>query len=382
MALKADFIKTIEENHEFAFVDSNYFQEEFQSKSKDFLGAKSYEKLEKHAEELINLIFEFHDKGDAVPPSMTQMDFFEKNVDYANKDKQRQHYIHSVNVFILGLYIFRNFEYLREKVTQEMQDTTENKTVESDSISYDIRYSGGSETKEFLYRWRMAALSHDLSYAISLLGNNREAIIGYVNSQLKKYNKSICEIKKLWEFDGKNLLCDLNRITGMDLKDVTGEKCLSEKYDIYFDHGVISALLLLRLVYEEFEKHDTVESNYGGGHIIWDKSILGTSVLQVANAIALHNLDKAKSLSCEECNRIYSMDRSAFVWLLKVADTLQEWDKFKVEECNKDMLIGDTEINFSFKDKEIIICNFPKPKDISDEWVAKYVKVRLADKLK
>jgi len=83
-------------------------------------------------------------------------------------DKQRDHYVHSVNVFILGLCIYiRNDSYRRafDKIIL-------NKKLYKHS--YDTRH------EEFLYRWGIASLFHDVGYPVEITAKQINKFINFV----------------------------------------------------------------------------------------------------------------------------------------------------------------------------------------------------------
>ena len=65
---------------------------------------------------------------------------------------QRDHYIHSVNVFLLGLSIFARSSKL--------------KSIASSSMEYADMYSSIGE--EFLFRWGLTSLFHDVGYPLEI----------------------------------------------------------------------------------------------------------------------------------------------------------------------------------------------------------------------
>ena len=76
-------------------------------------------------------------------------------------EKQRDHFIHSVNVFVLGLAIYsQNVNY---------QDVFEEYILESPYEKY-YRIDGEVSSEEFLYRWGIASLFHDIGYPVEIIG--------------------------------------------------------------------------------------------------------------------------------------------------------------------------------------------------------------------
>ena len=73
-------------------------------------------------------------------------------------DRQRDHYIHSVNVFLLGLCIYitnKNFQ-------NAFNDINLNKD--------EYPYAYFTRHEEFLYRWGIASLFHDVGYPVEIIG--------------------------------------------------------------------------------------------------------------------------------------------------------------------------------------------------------------------
>lgn len=83
--------------------------------------------------------------------------------DYTGKliEKQRDHFIHSVNVFVLGLSIYsQNVNY---------RDIFEEYIERSPYKKY-YRIDGEVSREEFLYRWGIASLFHDIGYPVEIIG--------------------------------------------------------------------------------------------------------------------------------------------------------------------------------------------------------------------
>ena len=131
-------------------------------------------------------------------------------------DKQRDHYIHSVNVFILGLCIYiKNAKYRTAFNTTNM-DKTEYPN------SYDTKH------EEFFYRWGIASLFHDVGYPIEIIGKQINKFIDFATEVDGKV-----EVNSHLEFDNFE---DLNSITEVIPKQEF-IKTYYEKYDscVYVD---------------------------------------------------------------------------------------------------------------------------------------------------
>lgn len=85
-------------------------------------------------------------------------------------DKQRDHYIHSVNVFILGLCLYgRNTHY-----RAAFQSTN------IDPQKYPENFPNQHE--EFLFRWGLAALFHDVGYPVEIIGKQIESFMDFATN--------------------------------------------------------------------------------------------------------------------------------------------------------------------------------------------------------
>ena len=102
-------------------------------------------------------------------------------------EKQRDHYIHSVNVFILGICIFiRNPNYQRAFAEAVLEgDTT----------------CGNFETKneEFFFRWGVASLFHDVGYPVEIIGRQIETFLKFATNA--DHDQNLGKIKAHLQFD-------------------------------------------------------------------------------------------------------------------------------------------------------------------------------------
>ena len=83
-------------------------------------------------------------------------------------DKQRDHFTHSVNVFLLGLAVYSHNPSYEKAFNAARLDKTE----------YDEPYA--TKHEEFFYRWGLASLFHDVGYPIEIIGRQINKFIGFV----------------------------------------------------------------------------------------------------------------------------------------------------------------------------------------------------------
>lgn len=85
-------------------------------------------------------------------------------------NRQRDHFIHSVNVFVLGLAIYAQNENYREIFKGYILDN-----------DYYKKYYRTPENEfsheEFLYRWGIASLFHDIGYPFEIIGKQIDKVI-------------------------------------------------------------------------------------------------------------------------------------------------------------------------------------------------------------
>lgn len=91
---------------------------------------------------------------------------YEENAAVLTK-KQRDHFVHSVNVFLLGLAIYEGNRLYRQAFL--------------DSVYGPGPYTARKSTpkEEFLFRWGLAALCHDIGYPIEIITNQVNDFINF-----------------------------------------------------------------------------------------------------------------------------------------------------------------------------------------------------------
>lgn len=269
--------------------------------------------------------------------------------------KQRDHFMHSVEVFILGIAIFYN--------NKKMQ-------VQFDTFIENSNYHNYYNTKyeEFFYRWGITALFHDVAYPIEI-----------ISEQLKRYAKlldsySIQEdnLNLIIKFEGIenfNIIDELKikdkykeefkrRNPDLNLKEYTScieilTKTISRRFSLdekfvkylirkklkdmesgkYIDHGFYSAIIVLKWYHSLIERTG------------WDPSYFIYPIVDVATAILLHNvfsrdlLDKTGKMEFKEY---------PIAFLLILCDELEEWDRI-----NFSTNIVDTKSTIDIKNNKI-----------------------------
>lgn len=272
--------------------------------------------------------------------------------------KQRDHYMHSVNVFILGICIFEVSHNFRNSFSNIIM----NKEIYPNS--YDTK------NEEFFYRWGIASLFHDTAYPLEismkqvkkyiefiscyptneLLSNiNPKLILDGINKfnelpQLRpkeEYEKEF--IENYPEYNKQKLVNSIEILSNSISKsfEVEYEKIKAELYNFeanmqrsgFIDHGYYSALVIMRWYYYLIQKTN------------WNPAYFYFPIVDVASAILLHNYYKF-GLQKEPFNlNAMRVIQHPIAYLLIVCDELQEWNRPGFGEENESLYnINDFEI--------------------------------------
>ncbi len=266
-------------------------------------------------------------------------------------DKQRDHLVHSVNVFLLGLAIYaqnnRYREYFKGYVLKSNYD------------KYYRLENGEFSDEEFLYRWGVAALFHDVGYPVEIIGK-----------QLKKFiNDSVKSISSTYDADIAIDFKDFNEfntIVKMDCNfadeftktypeakflnlfkptDIVAHKISTDFGSInvndvikhldnfvysmgemgFIDHGFFSCILVLN-------SYGYLIQKYAKNHDFFFYPIVDS-----ASAILLHNYYRnVLQKDPFNLNQLHP-SQSPLAFLLILCDELQEWSRrpFGVKDKQK-----------------------------------------------
>lgn len=284
------------------------------------------------------------------------LSFSEKMRGYEEKasvltKKQRDHFIHSVNVFLLGLAIYESNSTYR--------------SVFLSNVYQPEHYSARKSTprEEFFFRWGLAALCHDIGYPIEIITNQVNEFINFtsciacdsapiharveydrfdlVNTIPESVPKKTF-ISKYYDAYESCVYIDLLRPVdllahklhlslGVDLGKV------KERLDGYLadsgrtgrvDHGFFSAIILLKWFGYLIQRD--------GG----DPEEFYVPILDVAAAILLHNfytIALVKNTGRPNAFMLGQLEayKSPIAYLLMLCDELQEWNREAYGETDK-----------------------------------------------
>lgn len=274
---------------------------------------------------------------DSIITMVKEMKFFEEKAGVLTK-KQRDHFIHSVNVFLLGISIYiRNTKFqneFREYMTS--------------GGKYQDYYKTTHE--EFLYRWGIASLFHDIAYPIEislkqlksyltfisdkcgLSGNQLEASVFIKNTEVfnllpkmnpkADYNDEFFRKYPTFREYATNSLSlmalELSNCFGIDFEMIENEMYgyvdkMVEGNQI--DHGYYSALIVLRWFY-------SLVDNQG-----WNPAYFYFPVVSAVTTIILHNYYKFGLMNHPFNMQTFNVKNHPLGFLLIMCDELQDWDR-------------------------------------------------------
>jgi hypothetical protein len=265
-------------------------------------------------------------------------------------ENQRDHYIHSVNVFLLGLRIYLS----NEKVRRAFWDAYGNNGF-------------ASEDELFLFIWGHASLFHDIGYPIEISHNQAKSFINSLsglcpdNPQMKIV-LGFDPIGGLLKVDGEdgpyNSIIDVqiegSGTIGLSRHGET-EECI-RNYPLtmfenrFSDHGFFSSLIVARCYSMVSRKNSRV------------KGIYVEHIPSVCSAILMHNL-YPQSLVKRNGFPPLTLEESPLTYLLILCDELQEWNRKgygfgnanRIHPKTSDMVIDDRRLrlNYCFNEGEI-----------------------------
>ena len=253
-------------------------------------------------------------------------------------DKQRDHYIHSVNVFLLGLCIYAGNAKFRAAVEQTVMDRK------------DYPYSYHTKNEEFYYRWGLASLFHDVGYPVEIVGRQINKFVDFatdVDGKEEKVNVQLSfenfdELNRISEVIPKReftkcyfnhyedsiyidmlkpvdlLAHRLHTSLGVDLKAV--QFALNDFVNVmarygFIDHGYYSSIIVLK-----WYGYLIQSARYKPEYFFWP-------VLDSASAILLHNCYKNMMMRKPFNLGALAPKTHPIAYLLILCDELQEWNR-------------------------------------------------------
>ena len=273
------------------------------------------------------------------------MEKYEKNTGELI-DRQRDHFIHSVNVFLLGLAIYSQ--------NQNYQEIFANYIEKSDYEKYYGHERSIVSREEFLYRWGIASLLHDIGYPFEIVGKQLKKIIndgvksisksydiklGIDFTEFDEFNSIVkippyCFAEKFRKKNDETRILNLFKPTDILAHKIAGDFGFDDNYtklliddlnsfveymkeEDFIDHGFYSAILVLNSYGKVLQKYEK------------DYDFFFYPVVDSASAILLHNYYNKTLQNKKKPFKLNEMDpnESPIAYLLILCDELQEWNR-------------------------------------------------------
>lgn len=260
-------------------------------------------------------------------------------------DGQRDHYIHSVNVFLLGLSIYSRNAAFR-------------KVVEQWNNAPDHQMMFRSHQEEFLFTWGVAALFHDIGYPVEIISKQLQKFITFVADDVNReigphvsylrYDKLNCidtPLDTSVSSDGFDFKCPTDLLAFFISSTIHAdpEKAKHTLDNFLFamqrggfvDHGFYSALIVLKW--------------YGEMLIgMQNENVFFNQILPAASAIFLHNAYKNIFQKPPFNSAPLKAEVFPLAFLLIFCDEAQEWNrKAYGSKARTNVMVDDSAIKIS-----------------------------------
>jgi len=205
---------------------------------------------------------------------------------------KRDHVIHALNTFLLGVYINEN--YLINSVDS--------------------------------FQWKLTALLHDIAYPLVISQKIIERYFEKISTikeelHVETYNATLNIIpKNLDKLTNNKSAFDLvqRRVYGWGL-DVNVKKRYDDMIkDNKLCHGILSSLTVLYLIDLMYQKNNPLRDNRS--HNGWKQKNFEKDIVSACSAIFLHNLG-------DDAFGNIDKTKAQLAYLLKLSDELQNWDR-------------------------------------------------------
>ena len=265
--------------------------------------------------------------------------------------EHRDHFIHSIFVYLLGIYLYRKSKLFVKPLGENMLKNDMNfkwlKEQRSEHLA--SKKSDSDIDKEFIFRWRMISLFHDVAYPLEISAKlmrkySKEVLLSYESSCVESARNlieySIPDLENLfyigvipgyyeekrefaWDIAQETDVIDFISkrlvISSVFSYPNADSKLLSHRIKESFvkslkegfvDHGVFSATIFLKWMANLYRENRN-----------WNSEQFYTSIVEIAKAIALHTMHR----------RLYSpivkidINQAPLAYLLILCDELQEW---------------------------------------------------------
>lgn len=241
----------------------------------------------------------------------------------------RDHVVHALNTFILGVYILKKVHFPK---------------LSSTRFGYP-------------FMWKLCGPTHDLGYPIEIAHKIKNTFDGAMNDILNDLNSPSPKVEQ--ELFPQNLdkLCeepDANETIQNRLKDWELGINVKDFYDWLknenkTDHGVVSALAQLKVIDAlYYYKNHNIGSMESLSDLNFNPMNLKIDIVDACSALFIHNID----IKYDGFSNKISFDTAPLAFLLFLCDTFQEYDRYSEK---RDVYSGN-EFNIVCNPNSISLC--------------------------
>ena len=281
-------------------------------------------------------------------------------------DKQRDHYVHSVNVFLLGLAIYAKNPHYQDIFIQNCC---------SDSA---LSCLFTTKNEEFFYRWGIASLFHDVGYpaeiSVNQVGKFFNLITSVDTDNQLKVQLSVDDFKRL------NCIAQLPNTDYSE--SYSARYQLEDKLDLFKPTDILAHKLHLAFNLDLYEIKEALDSYMADcaklgfvdhgfysslivlkwyGHLLQiagkNPEIFYYQIADCASAILLHNYYKNFLRENKRFNHgPMKVEEHPLAWMLILCDELQEWnreaygilDKQRILAADASLFISNTRLSVTY----------------------------------
>lgn len=263
-------------------------------KVKEFISELNFEKRQDKAAKIIEDIFKIHQK-EHLDKFISTLAKIEPGIQ-KSQERIRDHVVHTLLCFCLGIYIKENFHNVKE---------------------FDN------------FQWIIASLLHDIAYPLQIvqkiLQTYSDDINGVINNTqrntiVKGFNVELSNLTKLKS--GRDIFKLMQKcLDDWELDFNAKTLFLSMRRSGYICHGIIGGITALHIMDALYYENNgrSLENENG----FWSWSYFNEKIVPACTAIYIHNLKNEKFVNKKKL----SFEKASLAALLRLTDNLQEWER-------------------------------------------------------
>lgn len=317
--------------------NNSTYKKDFVHAIRNFLSDSTSTEKALEVYEVFSRCYWMINNDDSIIRMIKEMKIFEENAGILT-EKQRDHFIHSIYTFLLGLAIYIGNKNYRKYM----------KCFYSDNSGYHDYYKTNHE--EFFYRWGITSLFHDIAYPIEISYNQLKKYLNFISVKcgltshsleanvfikntdifnlLPKMNPKSTYKEEFFKKYPKFIEYDINSLAliAMEISKSFGIDCKKLKNELFkymdtmkendfIDHGYYSSLIVLRWFYQLIQNQE------------WNPVYFYFPILNAATSIILHNYYRHGLMKAPFYLRQLDAEKHPMSYLLILCDEIQDWGR-------------------------------------------------------